>query len=400
MRIGVTGPLDGVRVVDLTAMLAGPYATMFLADLGADVVKVEPPSGDLSRRAGPFRDGDDPAGLAGYFQSVNRGKRSVVLDLKSDAGQRHFRELARNADVVVENYSAGVMERLGLSYETLQADNPRLIYAALRGFGDPRTGVSPYSTWPAFDVVAQAMGGFLGITGTADGAPVKSGPGIGDLFPGVLLALGILSALHHRSRTGVGQFVDVAMYDAVLSLCERIVYQHSYTGAIPAPQGNSHPLFCPFDILPTADGHIALAANDAQWAIVCDAMGRPDLATDARFATNHQRKIHSAELLGALNDWLSQLTTEEVVALLGGKVPIGPVNSVADIYADPHIAARHMLVEVEQPGSQRPVTIAGQPIKFSDTPASVGTRAPILGEHDITDILTSWGPAPPHGDGR
>ncbi|TDK98161.1 CoA transferase [Mycobacterium paragordonae] len=391
MRIDVTGPLDGVRVVDLTAMLAGPYATMFLTDLGADVVKVEPPSGDLSRRAGPFRDDDDRDGLAGYFQSVNRGKRSVVLNLKSAVGQRQFQELARHADIVVENYSAGVMERLGLSYEVLKADNPRLIYAALRGFGDPRTGVSPYGTWPAFDVVAQAMGGFLGITGTSDGAPVKSGPGIGDLFPGVLLALGILAALHHRSRTGVGQFVDVAMYDAVLSLCERIVYQHSYTGAIPAPQGNSHPLFCPFDILPTADGYIALAANDAQWAIVCHAMGRPDMATDARFATNQQRKIHSAELLGTLSAWLSQMTTTEVVTRLGGKVPIGPVNSVADIYADPHVAARQMLVQVEQPGSQRPVTIAGQPIKFSDTCACVATRAPILGEHDITDILSAWG---------
>jgi len=391
VRIDVTGPLDGVRVVDLTAMLAGPYATMFLTDLGADVVKVEPPSGDLSRRAGPFRDDDDRDGLAGYFQSVNRGKRSVVLNLKSAVGQRQFQELARHADIVVENYSAGVMERLGLSYEVLKADNPRLIYAALRGFGDPRTGVSPYGTWPAFDVVAQAMGGFLGITGTSDGAPVKSGPGIGDLFPGVLLALGILAALHHRSRTGVGQFVDVAMYDAVLSLCERIVYQHSYTGAIPAPQGNSHPLFCPFDILPTADGYIALAANDAQWAIVCHAMGRPDMATDARFATNQQRKIHSAELLGTLSAWLSQMTTTEVVTRLGGKVPIGPVNSVADIYADPHVAARQMLVQVEQPGSQRPVTIAGQPIKFSDTCACVATRAPILGEHDITDILSAWG---------
>jgi len=391
VRIDVTGPLDGVRVVDLTAMLAGPYATMFLTDLGADVVKVEPPSGDLSRRAGPFRDDDDRDGLAGYFQSVNRGKRSVVLNLKSAVGQRQFQELARHADIVVENYSAGVMERLGLSYEVLKADNPRLIYAALRGFGDPRTGVSPYGTWPACDVVAQAMGGFLGITGTSDGAPVKSGPDIGDLFPGVLLALGILAALHHRSRTGVGQFVDVAMYDAVLSLCERIVYQHSYTGAIPAPQGNSHPLFCPFDILPTADGYIALAANDAQWAIVCHAMGRPDMATDARFATNQQRKIHSAELLGTLSAWLSQMTTTEVVTRLGGKVPIGPVNSVADIYADPHVAARQMLVQVEQPGSQRPVTIAGQPIKFSDTCACVATRAPILGEHDITDILSAWG---------
>jgi formyl-CoA transferase len=386
----MTGPLRGVRVLDLTAMLAGPYATMLLSDLGADVIKVEPPHGDMSRAAGPFRDGDGPEGLAGYFQSINRGKRSVVLDLKTETGRDRFRELVARADVVVENYSAGVMERLGLSYEALSVDNPALIYASLRGFGDQRTGDSPYRDWPAFDVVAQAMGGFLGITGTADGTPIKSGPGIGDLFPGTLLAVGILAALHHRTTTGQGQFVDVAMYDAVLSMCERIVHQHSYTGAIPVQQGNSHPLFCPFDILPTADGWIALAVTENQWPIVANAMGRPDMATDERYSTNLQRKLHSAEVLGALTDWLSGLTTKEVVDLLGGRVPIGPVNTVADIFADPHVAARRMLVQVEQPGSQRPVTVAGQPIKFTATPAEVAGRAPILGEHTVDDVLTAW----------
>jgi crotonobetainyl-CoA:carnitine CoA-transferase CaiB-like acyl-CoA transferase len=391
----MSGPLEGLRIVDLTAMLAGPYATMLLADLGADVVKVEPPHGDMSRAAGPFRDTDSPEGLGGYFQSSNRGKRSVVLNLKAETDRQRLLGLLSHADILVENYTTGVMERLGLGYETLHAHNPRLIYAALRGFGDPRTGDSPNKDWPAFDVVAQAMGGFLGITGTIDGMPIKSGPGIGDLFPGTHLAVGILAALHHRNRTGTGQFVDVAMYDSVLSMCERIVYQHSYTGAVPVQQGNSHPLFCPFDILPTSDGWIALAANDQQWLIVADAMGRPEMGTDERYATGLQRKIHCADVLAALNEWLSGITTKEVVALLGGRVPIGPVNTVADIYADPHVQAREMLVEVEQPGSDRPVTIAGQPIKFTDTPARVQRRAPKLGEHNLDDILSAWSYARP-----
>jgi formyl-CoA transferase len=393
----MSGPLHGLRIVDLTAMLAGPYATMLLVDLGADVVKVEPPSGDVTRAVGPFRDGDGPAGLGGYFQSSNRGKRSVVLDLKTEAGRARLRDLVRHADILVENYSAGVMDRFGLNYEVLHEDNPRLIYAALRGFGDPRTGESPYSNWPAFDVVAQAMGGFLGITGTADGTPIKSGPGIGDLFPGALLALGILAAVHHRTATGEGQFVDVAMYDAVLSMCERIVYQHSYTGAIPAQEGNGHPFFFPFDVLRTSDGWIALASTEKHWPIIAAAMGRPDMATDERYATGWQRRMHRGEVLAALDDWLSGLTTKEVVDLLGGKVPIGPVNTVADIFADPHVAARHMLVEVDQPGSDRPVTVAGQPIKFSGTPARIDRRAPLLGEYDVDDILTAWRSASTEG---
>jgi crotonobetainyl-CoA:carnitine CoA-transferase CaiB-like acyl-CoA transferase len=388
------GPLEGVRVIDLTAMLAGPYATMLLADLGAEVVKVEPPRGDPTRGVGPFRETDGPDGLAGYFQSVNRGKRSVVLDLKTDEGRAKLRELARVADVLVENYSAGVMERLGLSYELLHADNPRLVYAAVRGFGDPRTGDSPYRDWPAYDVIAQAVGGFLGITGTADKTPIKSGPGIGDLFPAVLLAVGILSALHHATKTGQGQFVDVAMYDAVLSMCERIVHQHSYTGQVPEQQGNSHPLLCPFDILPTADGWVALAANSQHWAKVATAIGRPDMATDERYATNAARLRNKPEVLAALKEWLSSRITKEVLATFGGSVPIGPVNTVVDIFADEHVAARDMLVAVEQPGSDRPVTLAGQPIKFTETPSSAITRGPLLGEHDIDRIVDEWSITP------
>lgn len=274
----MSGPLEGIRILDLTAMLAGPYATSLLTDLGADVVKVEPPNGDTTRHVGPFSEGEPP-GLGGYFQSVNRGKRSIVLDLKSDDGRARFLELAAVADVVTENFSTGVMDRLGLGYETLAEINPQLVYATIRGFGDPRTGASPYVNWPAFDVVAQAMGGFLSITGSPDGTPIKSGPGIGDIFPAALLALGIVAAVRHAERTGEGQFLDVAMYDAILALTERIVYQHSYTSEVPRPQGNSHPLLCPFDIFPSSDGWIAIAApSDRHWRVIAETIGRPEMA--------------------------------------------------------------------------------------------------------------------------
>ncbi|GAA4548666.1 CoA transferase [Pseudonocardia xishanensis] len=387
------GPLAGVRVLDLTAMLAGPYATMLLADLGADVVKIEPPAGDTTRIVGPLRPGDDPEkALGGYFQSVNRGKGSVVLDLKTEEGKGRLIELVRAADVLVENYSAGVMERLGLDYEVLAAENPRLVYGALRGFGDHRSGASPYERWPALDVVAQAMGGFLSITGTEDGAPVKSGPGIGDIFPGALLALGIVSAVRHAERTGEGQFVDVAMYDAVLALCERMVYQHSMLGIVPRPEGNKHPLLSPFDILPTADGWIAVAApQERLWHALVRTIGRPELAEDERFAGNATRARRSEEVRALIGPWFLERTTAEAVQALGGVVPVGPVNDAAAVFADPHVAAREMLVDVEQPGSAEPVTIVGSPMKLSRTPSSVRGRGPALGEDDVDVVLGRWG---------
>ncbi|MGX7727912.1 CaiB/BaiF CoA transferase family protein [Rhodococcus sp. 2H158] len=386
------GPLSGIRVLDLTAMLAGPFATMLLTDLGADVIKVEPPTGDRTRALGPHRAGDDPnQALGGYFQSVNRGKRSIVLDLKSEEGSAKFRELVRVADVVVENFSAGVMERMGLGYESLAAENPRLVYAAIRGFGDARSGKSPYETWPAFDIVAQAMGGFAGITGPLDGTPLKSGPGIGDIFPGTLLSLGIVAAVRHAEHTGKGQFVDVAMYDAILAMCERLVYQHSYLGIVPRPMGNGHPLLAPFDIMQTRDGWIAVAApSDNHWRILATAMDRPELGDDPRFASNAARLTNIAEVRKILGAWLADRTTSEIVDSLGGRVPIGPVHTAADIFDDEHVRLRDMLVDVEQPGSDVPVTIAGSPIKFSATPAQVRGRGPKLGEDDVATVLTEW----------
>jgi crotonobetainyl-CoA:carnitine CoA-transferase CaiB-like acyl-CoA transferase len=376
------GPLNGMRVVDLTWMLAGPYATMLLADLGADVLKIEPPGGDPMRAVGPFMDDDELHAFGGYFQSVNRNKRSAMVDLKTEDGKQRLVELVEEADVLVENFRAGVMDRLGLGYDMLAEQNPRLVYAAIRGFGDPRSGEGPRTPAPAVDVTIQALAGLMGITGAGPGAPLKCGPGVGDIFPAALCAVGILAACRDAERTGRGQFVDVAMYDAVLSLCERIVYQHSYTGAVPAPQGNSHPIFCPFDIFPSTDGHVAICASeDAQWAILTAAMARPDLAEDARFATAAARQQNAPAVRAVVTEWTAARAAAEVEAALRADIPVGQVQDVAEIFADGQAAAREMLVSVEQPGSSAAATIAGVPIKLSRTPASIRHRAPLLDEH-------------------
>jgi crotonobetainyl-CoA:carnitine CoA-transferase CaiB-like acyl-CoA transferase len=384
----VSGPLAGIRILDLTRALAGPYCTMLLADLGADVVKIESPAGDLTRAASPLPVG---APYGGYFQSVNRNKRSVVLDLKRDEGREAFLRLLPSADAVVENFRAGVMDALGLSFEELSASHPSLVYASVRGFGDPRGGESPYADWPAFDVTAQAFGGFMGITGSVDGTPQQAGPGIGDIFPGTLCALGIVSALMHAQRTGEGQYVDVAMYDGVLAMSERMVPQYSYTGEVPRPQGNTHPQFCPFGIFPASDGYVTIAApTNNHWRALCDIIERPELGLDDRYKNVVVRLEHKDEVIAFISDWTRTRPKAEIVSALGGRVPVAPVNDAKDIFADPHVKARSMLAEVEQPGLDRPVTIVDCPIKLTKTPAGVRHRAPLLGEH-TDDVLGEAG---------
>lgn len=385
------GPLTGTRVLDVTQGLSGPFCTMMLADMGADVVKVEPPAGDPTRVIGPFPDDDTERAFGGYFQSVNRNKRSVMLDLKDPRDVEDFRALARRADLLVENFRPGVMDSFGLSFESLAAENKRLVYLAVRGFGDARTGASPYTSWPAFDIVAQAMGGMLSITGTPDGEPVKCGPGIGDIYTGSLAASAGLAAVLHARETGEGQFVDVAMYDAILALCERIVYQHSYNGLVPAPQGNTHPLLCPFDIFRSKDGYFAVAGStDKHWKALCVIMDRPDLEEDPALATNVGRVANAERVRGAVAEWIRGRLNSEIMAALAGQVPGGPVQNVAEIEADPHVRAREMIVEVEQPGSRRPVRIVGSPLKFTRTPSGVRHRAPRLDE-DRAAVLNDWG---------
>ncbi|HZT65733.1 MAG TPA: CoA transferase [Acidimicrobiales bacterium] len=382
MLPGPSGPLAGVKIVDLTQALAGPFCTMLLADLGADVVKVEPPHGDMARMVPPFADDDTERSFGGYFASINRNKRGIVLDLKTDTGRRTLERMVEGADALVENFRAGVMDGLGLSYESLSDRNPRLVYAAVRGFGDPRTGESPYVDWPAFDVVAQAMGGVVSFTGTTDGETFRVGPSVGDLYPATVAALGITAAVLHARQSGQGQFVDVAMYDALTALSEAIVYRYSYNGTVTRPTGNSHPQLAPFDLYPTADGKCAIAAPSAKhWEILCELMGRPELVDDPRTVTNGHRMKNADFVRQVMTDWTSSRTTAEIIEVLGGKVPVGPVHDAADLYADPHLQARHMLVAVDHPGVDRPVVFPNSPIKCTATPTGVHRRAPRLGEH-------------------
>ncbi len=393
LATAATGPLRGVRVIDATQALAGPFCTMLLADMGADVVKIEPPTGDMTRYGGPFTREDTERAYGGYFASINRNKRSVVIDLKTDDGREALLALVEKADVFVENSKAGVMDDLGVGYETMRDRHPGLVYAAIRGFGDPRTGRSPYQQWPAYDVVAQAMGGAVGITGTDDGETFRCGPSIGDLYPATLAAFGIASALLHARRTGEGQFLDVAMYDSIVALCEAVVYRYSYTGQVTAPTGNGHPALSPFDVFPTTDGGCAIAApTEKHWVILCEAIGRGDLVNDPRVRTNRERVANAPFVREAVSSWTTMHTTAEVVDALGGAVPVGPVNDAADLFGDPHVEARGMLVEVPQPDGTRPVVLPGPPIKLTATPSGIYRRPPRLGEH-TEEVLAEVGRA-------
>jgi crotonobetainyl-CoA:carnitine CoA-transferase CaiB-like acyl-CoA transferase len=377
-----TGTLEGIRVIDLTQMLAGPYCTQLLADQGAEVIKVEPPAGDSSRSVGPYRPDDKERLFGGYFATVNRNKKSVVIDLKSEDGRALLRRLVRSADVVVENYRARVMDRLGLSYESLSEDNPALVYAAIRGFGDPRTGESPYVDWPAFDVVAQAMGGLMGITGPDAKTPIKVGPGVGDIVPGAFAAMGILAALVRAKMTGRGQFVDVSMVDVTLAICERIVHQYSYAGTVPHPEGNQHPILTPFGVIKAKDGFVSIAApTDEWWGKLCRLIGREDLLADETLATNELRTGKRNQVYGAIEAFTSAHTKQELLELLGGKIPFAPVYDISEIANNPHFAAREMIVDTSHPGTAKPVQLAGIPVKFSETPGKIWSSPPLIGEH-------------------
>jgi CoA:oxalate CoA-transferase len=370
------GPLAGVRVVDLTWYLAGPYATMILADLGAEVVKIERPDGDPVRGNGPFLDA--AGAYSSYFMSVNRGKQSVVLDLKQPRGRELLLELVARADVLVENFLPGTMARLGLGYETLAARNPRLIYAALSGFG--QTG--PYADRPALDVIVQAMAGTMSITGEADGGPLRAGASIGDVTGALYATIGILAALHERERSGRGQLVDVALLDSQVAILENAFARYFATGEVPGRYGTAHPLITPFQAFATADGHVVVAASSqAQWRALCGVLGREDLCADIRFAERAARTEHRAALVAILAEPFLQRTTDEWVALLSAAgVPCGPVNTVDAVAADPHVQARGMLVDLDVPGLGEYRTL-NSPLHLSRTPAAPAGPPPRLGEH-------------------
>ncbi|MGE3075310.1 MAG: CaiB/BaiF CoA transferase family protein [Dehalococcoidia bacterium] len=383
MAKGPTGPLSGIRIIDFTRALAGPFCTMLLADLGADVIKIEPPEGDFSRFSEPYPEGDTERAFGGYFASINRNKRGVMVDLKDPAEHQRILALVDGADAVVENFRVGIMEKLGLGYETLRERNSALVYAAIRGFGDPRTGASPYAEWPSYDVVAQAMGGIVSMTGTEDGQVLKVGASVGDLYPGTVAALGIVSALLHAKVTGEGQFLDVSMVDAITALCEAAVYRYTYAGTVTKPLGNSHPQLTPFDVYQTADGYCAIAApTQNHWALLCAHMDRADLIHDPRTISNKDRVENAAFVKQTVSSWTKARTTNEIIEILGGAVPVGPVNDAEDLFNDPHLNARHMLVAVDHPGSPRPVVLPNSPIHFTATPSGIYRRPPKLGEHN------------------
>ena len=390
------GALADIKVIDLTQMLAGPYATMLLADHGAEVIKVEPPQGDGARQVPIFHDDDKERSLNNYFQSINRNKRSVVLDLKQEEGKQHLLRLIKDADVLVENFSTGVMKRLGLDYSLLAEVNPRLVYASLSGFGRLDTGASPYAKWPAFDVVAQAMGGVVSITAPEPGMVTKVGPGIGDIVPGVMLAFGILAAVHSARASGEGQIVDVAMVDGVLAVTERIVFQADCSGVAPAAEGNHHPVIAPMGLFPASDGVVSLATmQDHYFDRMCDALDCPELRETEAFATEPSRAKHRKALIAALSERTARFTKKQLQERLGGVVPFGPVMDAMEIMEDPHFAARSMIAEVEQPGSARPAKIAGVPVKLTGTPGAVRRRAPHLGEHNADYGISEVGAGSP-----
>jgi crotonobetainyl-CoA:carnitine CoA-transferase CaiB-like acyl-CoA transferase len=384
-----SGPLADVTIVDCTMALAGPFGTGLLGDLGADVIKVEPPKGDGARSVPPLPEdyanpgkSDSGCDFGGYFASINRNKRSVVLDLKLEEDREVLLGLCEGADAIVENMRVGVMDRLGVGYEAVRSRNPAIVYGCIRGFGDPRTGESPYAEWPAYDIVAQSMGGIAHITGPDGGGGYPSGVSVGDIYPGTLLALGVVSAIHHARRTGEGQFFDVGMYDSVAFMSETVIANYGYQGSSLGPRGEHHPNLCPFGLFPASDGSVSIAApGPGHWQALCEVMGREELISDERTKNTYLRRQNEAFVLGVISEWTGARTRAEVVAALGGRVPCGPVNTAEDIFNDPHAAARGMITEFELPGDNAPVSIVANPIKFTTTPANFHRRAPLLGEH-------------------
>lgn len=376
-----TGPLQGLRIIDVTHALAGPFAGMFLADMGADVIKVEAPTGDMTRYGGPWVLGDEERSYSGGYAIRNRNKRSLMLDLTKDEDRQTFLELVDTADGLIENMRAGVMDSLGVGWDALHARNPKLVYACIRGFGDPRTAPSPYASWPAYDLIAQAMGGVIAATGEEDNV-VKVGPSIGDTVPGLNCALGLLAALWRARETGEGQFVDIAMVDVMMTISETSQMMYTYMGRTQKPMGTAVDGISPYNIYPTADGHCVIATpTNSHWKLLCDLIDRPDLITDERTAANRDRVRNRPVVDGALIDWAGSHTTAEVVAKLGNVVPVAPVYEPKDWVEDEHVQAREMLVRVDHE-HHRPTVFLNCPIKFSDTPAGIYQGVPKLGQHN------------------
>jgi len=368
------GPLKGITVVDLSRVLAGPYCTMVLADLGARVIKVEnPDGGDDARRFGPFINGK-----SAYFMSLNRGKESIALDLKDEAGREIFEELLGRADVLVENFRPRTMEKLGYGWDALHKKYPRLIYAATSGFGHS----GPYSSRPAYDMVVQAMGGLMSLTGHEGGPPTRVGSSVGDITAGLFTAIGVNSALFHRQSTAKGMMVDVAMLDGQVAILENAIARYAATGTAPAPTGSRHPSIAPFDAYRASDGYFIIAAgNNSLFRNLADALERQDMADNPLFADNEKRCQHQAALKAEIEEALSAHTVSHWLALLEQMgIPSGPINDVSQVMEDVQVAARNMIVTAAD-GTGGRLKMAGNPVKLSAFgDASTREAAPDLDE--------------------
>ncbi|MEM0991301.1 MAG: CoA transferase [Pseudomonadota bacterium] len=387
----MNGPLQGIKVIEMAHLMAGPVAGLMLADMGADVIKVERPSGDDTRHSAPYINGE-----AASYMMMNRSKRGIVMDLKDPAEVARLRTMIAQSDVLLENFRPGTLAKLGLGYDSLKDENPGLIYGAISGFG--RTG--PYADRAGFDLIAQGMSGIMSVTGEGPGCPpCKVGPPVSDITAGTLLAMGVCAALEHRNRTGEGQIVETSLMEAAIT--------HTYwqsgiafaTGEDPAPMGSAHPLNAPYQALRTADGYINIgAANQGNWERLVSLIGRPDLGEDPRFATNDARMANRLALEDVLNAIFSQQPSAHWLALLeAGGFPAGPVLSIREMHADPQTIARDMVPEVTHPVAGVVQTL-GLPVKFSRTPGGVTGPAPTLGQHR-DEILADFGlnEGEPHG---
>jgi CoA:oxalate CoA-transferase len=376
------GPLEEIRVLDFTHALAGAYTTMVLGDLGAEIIKIEPPTGDRARLQGPRIDG-----ISTYFFSINRGKKSVIIDLHTEAGREIALKLVEVVDVVAENFTPGTMERLGLGYDALKQHNPRIIYAALSGFG--QTG--PYRNKPALDIVVQAMGGLMSMTGPEDGEPVRAGLSIGDIGGGLFLAIGILSALNECRRSGFGQMLDLSMLDCQVALLENAYVRFFATGEVARPMGSKHQVAAIHQAFPTKDGHIAFTVGGLeQWTVFLELIGRLDILSEVKYHDRYSRARNMKELEPVIIKALQTGTTDEWVKKFeAAGIPCGPINNIAQAALNPQLLHRNMFVDLPCSAVKNGVlTVSNSPFKFSRTPPEVKKGAPDLGEH-TEEVLTS-----------